>query len=291
MGRFNKKILKNRNRLTIVISGDKLSPQIKENKWNDIPCNGIRKEEKNMQVIDRALEILTILSKETNGLSVSGLAKKLSLPPSSIHRILASLKENNFIIQDSESRKYKIGYKLYTLCSNMSKNNILVNLAKPIMQKLSEEIQMTVVLCVMEENHIINIACIESDEHSMYMVKIGKQMPLYSTSAGRVFSAYMDRCTVKEIYENMDLKPSTPYTKTKIQELLEELDHIREKGYALIDEELQMGIQGVASPIFDNNKKVAAALALTSMKQSRMITDEIIEKLKQSADSITKAIS
>ena len=95
----------------------------------------------------------------------------------------------------------------------------------------------------------------------------------------------------KEIYENMDLKPSTPYTKTKIQELLEELDHIREKGYALIDEELQMGIQGVASPIFDNNKKVAAALALTSMKQSRMITDEIIEKLKQSADSITKAIS
>ena len=186
------------------------------------------------QVIDRALEILTILSKETNGLSVSGLAKKLSLPPSSIHRILASLKENNFIIQDSESRKYKIGYKLYTLCSNMSKNNILVNLAKPIMQKLSEEIQMTVVLCVMEENHIINIACIESDEHSMYMVKIGKQMPLYSTSAGRVFSAYMDRCTVKEIYENMDLKPSTPYTKTKIQEFLEELDHIREKGHMFL---------------------------------------------------------
>lgn len=244
-----------------------------------------------MQVIDRALEILTILSKETNGLSVSGIARKLSLPPSSIHRILASLKENNFIIQDEESRKYKIGYKLYTLCSNISQNNILVNLAKPIMEILANDIHMTVVLCVMEENHIMNVACIESDEHSMYMVKIGKQMPLYSTSAGRVFSAYMDRQTVKEIYENIELKPSTPYTKTEVQELFRELDSIREKGYALIDEELQMGIQGVASPIFDNNKKVIAALALTSMKQNRMITDEIIEKLKQSAEAITKAIS
>lgn len=276
--------------MTILISGDKLLPQFNKNKWNDIPCNGMRKEEK-MQVIDRALEILTILSKETNGLSVSGIARKLSLPPSSIHRILASLKENNFIIQDEESRKYKIGYKLYTLCSNISQNNILVNLAKPIMEILANDIHMTVVLCVMEENHIMNVACIESDEHSMYMVKIGKQMPLYSTSAGRVFSAYMDRQTVKEIYENIELKPSTPYTKTEVQELFRELDSIREKGYALIDEELQMGIQGVASPIFDNNKKVIAALALTSMKQNRMITDEIIEKLKQSAEAITKAIS
>ena len=276
--------------MTILISGDKLPPQFNKNKWNDIPCNGMRKEEK-MQVIDRALEILTILSKETNGLSVSGIARKLSLPPSSIHRILASLKENNFIIQDEESRKYKIGYKLYTLCSNISQNNILVNLAKPIMEILANDIHMTVVLCVMEENHIMNVACIESDEHSMYMVKIGKQMPLYSTSAGRVFSAYMDRQTVKEIYENIELKPSTPYTKTEVQELFRELDSIREKGYALIDEELQMGIQGVASPIFDNNKKVIAALALTSMKQNRMITDEIIEKVKQSAEAITKAIS
>ncbi len=276
--------------MTILISGDKLPPQFNKNKRNDIPCNGMRKEEK-MQVIDRALEILTILSKETNGLSVSGIARKLSLPPSSIHRILASLKENNFIIQDEESRKYKIGYKLYTLCSNISQNNILVNLAKPIMEILANDIHMTVVLCVMEENHIMNVACIESDEHSMYMVKIGKQMPLYSTSAGRVFSAYMDRQTVKEIYENIELKPSTPYTKTEVQELFRELDSIREKGYALIDEELQMGIQGVASPIFDNNKKVIAALALTSMKQNRMITDEIIEKLKQSAEAITKAIS
>lgn len=276
--------------MTILISGDKLPPQFNKNKWNYIPCNGMRKEEK-MQVIDRALEILTILSKETNGLSVSGIARKLSLPPSSIHRILASLKENNFIIQDEESRKYKIGYKLYTLCSNISQNNILVNLAKPIMEILANDIHMTVVLCVMEENHIMNVACIESDEHSMYMVKIGKQMPLYSTSAGRVFSAYMDRQTVKEIYENIELKPSTPYTKTEVQELFRELDSIREKGYALIDEELQMGIQGVASPIFDNNKKVIAALALTSMKQNRMITDEIIEKLKQSAEAITKAIS
>lgn len=60
--------------MTILISGDKLPPQFNKNKWNDIPCNGMRKEEK-MQVIDRALEILTILSKETNGLSVSGIAR------------------------------------------------------------------------------------------------------------------------------------------------------------------------------------------------------------------------
>ena len=243
-----------------------------------------------MQVVDRCLAALVILSKEGDGLSVSELSEKLDLAPSSTHRVLASLKDNHFVVQDEESKKYRIGYKLFTLCAGISGNNSLLVTARPVMKALSKEIDKTIVLCVMEQDHIINVDCIERGDSSMYMVKTGRQMPLYSTSAGRVFSAYMNRDRVFRLYNRTERTASTPYTKTELDDLCRELDQIRTQGYALIDEELQLGIQGVACPVFDTNGKVTAALAFTCMKQPGGMESDMIEKLKQAAQTISNEI-
>lgn len=137
----------------------------------------------------------------------------------------------------------------------------------------------------------MNIAISERKDSNMYMVKIGYEMPLYSTSAGRVFAAYMDRKRAFELLEQETRTKTTPYTKTSMEELNEELERIRSQGYAMIDEELQMGIQGVACPIFDINGEPAAALAFTTMKE----TDgeslaERIRELKHCAEEISSAI-
>lgn len=244
-----------------------------------------------MQLVDRALGALEILSKQADGMSVSDLSEALGIPASSTHRVLASLKANHFVLQDTDSKRYRLGYKLFGMAAGIGKNGALTQAAKPYMKQLSEKIDRNVVLCVMENRMIMNIACSERKDSNMYMVKIGYEMPLYSTSAGRVFAAHMDRERALVLLGKEDRTKTTPYTKTGLQELNRELDAIVKQGYALIDEELQMGIQGAACPVFDMNGEVAAALAFTTLKDGDITgLEQKIRELKQCAALVTEAI-
>lgn len=244
-----------------------------------------------MQLVDRVLKAMEILSREEKGMSVSDLSEALEIPISSTHRVLRSLLENHFVVQDPESRQYGLSYKIFTLCSNMKAHNSLIIQARPYMKELAEEIQKPVVLCVMSGDKIINLDCIEVSDSSIYMVKIGKELPLYSTSAGRLFAAYMKEDRARAILEKTERTPSTPHTKTNMEELLKEFGKIREQGYAVIDEELQMGIQGVSCPIKDRSGRVLAALALTTLKTRDTLDEELIGKLKACAGKISRAIA
>ena len=225
-----------------------------------------------MQLIDRALNALEILSQNMNGMSVTDLAEQLGIPASSTHRILSSLKGNHFVVQDEHTKKYRLGYKMP-------------------MRRLAEKIDRNVVLCIMEHGAVMNVACSERGDSNMYMVKIGHEIPFYSTSAGRVFMAYMNRSEALDILDREKRTKTTPNTKTDLKELNEELDRIHNQGYAVIDEELQMGILGTACPVFDRNGELAAAIAFTSMKDGD--TEKMFQRicqLKECAKEISEAI-
>jgi DNA-binding IclR family transcriptional regulator len=122
------------------------------------------------------------------------------------------------------------------------------------------------------------------------MVKVGYEMPLHVTSAGKVFSAYMDRSRLEQHFNKTAMEAPTPYSKTDIKELYKELDEIKQNGYAICDEELQLGIQGIACPIFDLNNEVVAAISFATLKSEHFITGETITELKNSALAISKYI-
>lgn len=244
-----------------------------------------------MQLVDRALSALEVLSRNMDGLSVTELAEQLNIPASSTHRILTSLKGNHLVVQDAQTKKYRLGYKICGIAAGVVKGSALTQAAQTSMQKLAEKIDRNVVLCIMEHGVAMNIACSERGDSNMYMMKIGHVIPFYSTSAGRVFMAYMDRKQALEILEKETRTKTTPNTKTGLQELNAELDRIRAQGYSVIDEELQLGIQGVACPIFDINGEPAAALAFTSLKDgNEEEMQERIRLLKACAEEISEAI-
>lgn len=244
-----------------------------------------------MQLVDRVLRALEILSRHMDGMSISELSESLGIPPSSTHRVLASLRDNHFVIQDEETKKYRLGYKICGIAAGVARGDALLLESKMPMKRLSEEIDRNVVLCIMEQDSIVNIACSERNDSNMYMMKTGRRLPLYSTSAGRLFAAYMDREQALELLEHENRTQTTLYTKTEIKDLNMELDRIRKSGYALIDEELQLGIQGVACPVFDMNGEPAAALAFTTQKDGDEAgLESRINRLKQYAEEISKAI-
>ena len=191
-------------------------------------------------LIDRALNALEILSQNMNGMSVTDLAEQLGIPASSTHRILSSLKE--IILSFRRTwRKNIVLDKICAIATGVVKGSALTQAAQMPMRRLAEKIDRNVVLCIMEHGAVMNVACSERGDSNMSMVKIGHEIPFYSTSAGRVFMAYMNRSEALDILDREKRTKTTPNTKTDLKELNEELDRIHNQGYAVTDEELQMG--------------------------------------------------
>lgn len=242
-----------------------------------------------MQLVERTLDVLLALSKEPDGLSVSELAGKLDLPSSSTHRILTCLKKKQFVMQSNETKKYRLGYMVLTLSSNMIKENNLSLAARPFMKELANKLDMTITLCVLEDGNVICLDYVASKDTSMFYVRTGFAMPPHATSAGKAIQAYMPAEQVKRIYFHNNEKV-TSYTKTDFDSFLRELEEVREKGYAVSDEELQLGVQGVACPIFDYNRKPVASVAFTALKSDNPVTGGNIQLLKECAQKISGSI-
>lgn len=239
-------------------------------------------------MLERALNALTVLSENRNGLSISELSTQLNIPPSSIHRIVSCLKKNNFAVQNPVTKKYKIAYKVLTLAQNLTFEDGLIDASRPHMDKLASDIDKTICLCIMEEDKIICIDYVENKDTALFKVNKGTAMPLYATSAGKVFQAYMDKNMVMEQMSTITMNQITPYTKTDISSYLKELEDIRTNGFSICDEELQLGIQGLACPIFDMNNKVIAAISFTTIKSENFIGDKSITLVQETAKAISK---
>ncbi len=243
-----------------------------------------------MQLVERTLDVLTILSGEAEGLSVTELTKRIGLPGSSVFRILDSLKKNRFVSQDADTKKYRIGYKVLTLCANITRENSFTRTAKPFMKELADRLGKTVTLCVMEGESVICLDYIESKDTTMFLVRTGFAMPPHATSAGKVMQAYMTREQIAHIYQSNSIDKLTNYTKTDLQDLYGELAQVRRQGYAVSDEELQLGVQGAACPIFDFSGAVAGSVSFTSLKADKALSEENIGLLKNCAYQISKSI-
>lgn len=242
-----------------------------------------------MQLVERTLDILLTLSKESDGLSVTELSQSLDIPSSSVHRILVTLKKNRFVMQSSETKRYRLGYKVLTLSNNIIKENSLTLTAKPFMKELAEKIGKTITLCVMEDENVVCLYYVESKDTSMFMVRTGVAMPPHATSAGKALQAYIPIDQVQRIYLNNHDK-LTNNTQTNLESFLMELEEVRMKGYAVSDEELQLGVQGVACPIFDYNGKAICSVAFTALKSDNCLTDENIQLLKECAKNISDSL-
>lgn len=122
----------------------------------------------------------------------------------------------------------------------------------------------------MEGENVICLYYVESKDTSMFFVRTGFAMPPHATSAGKAIQAYMPLDQVQRIYLNNHDK-LTSHTKINIESFIKELEDVRIQGYAVSDEELQLGVQGVACPIFDyNDFKYRKIISLTDVELKKL---------------------
>ncbi len=241
-----------------------------------------------IQAIDRVMKVLTAFDVENSEMSLGEIAKKTGIPKSTVHRIIASLSEWNVIRQNSVSGKYGLGLRLFELGSIVLSQMSLRKEALPFLKKLSDDVGMTVHLVVRDGSHAIYIEKIEPPGSMVSYSRVGKQLPLHCTAVGKVLLADLSRDEIEKLLEH-GLPAKTPNTIITIDELFDCLERVRSGGYAVDNEELEIGLKCLGSPIFNYRGEVVGAISL-STSPTRM-NDEVMGNLINSVKGFAGKIS
>ncbi len=198
----------------------------------------------------KGLKVLELLS-ENEAMSVSEVAKKLGYNRAGSHRFLATLKELGYLEKTAENR-YRLTFKIFRMGTRVADRFKIRQTARPLMSELSQAFRETINLGYLDGVEVLHIDKIESPEVLRMDSPLGSRAPAYCTALGKTILAFLPDAEINRILETIDLKPHGPRTITSKAALNKELDKIRNRGYAVDNEELSKGLRCVAAPIFDH---------------------------------------
>lgn len=215
-----------------------------------------------VQSVDRALAILGIVSQH-NQIGITDICKSLDLNKTTVYRLLSTLMNNGYIEQVKGSNKYRCTFKLFEMGNKKIQDLDLLEEAKPALEKLADLTKETVHLVVEEGTEIVYIHKVESTNTIRMHTWVGKKNPMYRTAVGKAILAFSDKEKAIDIWNKSEIVQNTPYTITNIDDFLEQLVLVRKNGYAIDNEETEIGIRCVAAPILDFSKNVIGALSIS----------------------------
>ena len=216
-----------------------------------------------IKVLDKALSVLESLLQKRSAMNMTELSKKLGFYPSTIHRILDTLKYWGYVEQDPHTQKYQLGLKALELGMAKLHQMDMIREATPYLKELVKQCNETVHLGVLEEREVLYLAKEESSQTIRMISYVGKRAPLHCTALGKVLLAYLPEEEIKKILDKIVLTRLTENTITDKMDLEKELDKVKEQGFALDNEETQKDVRCVAAPIRNYQGEVIAALSIS----------------------------
>lgn len=225
--------------------------------------------------LERGLRILELLAKE-GSLKVSEVAAYLGTHRSAAHRFLATLKELGYVVQDPSSR-YRLSFRIFEMGMNMVNSLGIRQITRPFLEELAEISNETVNLGHWEGEEIVYIDKVKSREVLLMDLAIGTRVPTFCSAMGKAILAHRSEEEIRVFLSSSSFKPLTPKTKTNPEVLRKELAEIRNRGFAIDDEEMVVGIRCLAAPIFDYNGRPEYAISISG--PTSRLTFEKIEAL------------
>lgn len=221
-----------------------------------------------VQSINRAFTIVDEVSKSNErGLSLSEIADKISLPVSTVYRIIQNLVHWQYLAERDDGN-YTLGFALLTL-GNIVKDNLkLANIARKHMEELNALTSETIYLAMLDPQNceVIYIDKVESRRNIKLAAGIGSRNFIHATANGKCLVSKTSKDKIKKLLETKGLPALTQYTITDVQLFLKEIDQVNTDGYAMDDLENEPGVRCVAAPIFDYTGRVVAAMSISGIE-------------------------
>ena len=238
------------------------------------------------------MNLLARLSETPSGLGLTDLSYQLGMPTATVHRLLSTFEEFDFVEQDAEQGLWFVGLKAFTVGNAFLQRRDIVASARPHMRALVEQCGETVNLGVIDDGEAVFISQVESREMMRMIVRLGSRSPIHASGVGKALLANMSEQDLAQILQQRGLARYTERSIDNPTRLREELQRVRQPGYALDDEEHAIGLRCVSSAICDENGQALAAIPLSGSKAR--VTDGPLDGLwtafRQRSDALTLAL-
>lgn len=243
-------------------------------------------ETASIQVLDRAAAVLELVS-EQGSMSLKDIYTAMGVNKASIMRIANGLVSTGYLDKDSRGN-YSLTFKTYELGIRAVRRVDYITFIRETLDHLADELGVIAQFSVREHNELL---CIESFDptHSNFSVytRVGQRSQLYSTSAGKaILSTYTDE-QIQTFWGEMNVRAFTPKTITDLDEFMQEIYRTRQRGFAIDDEEGELGLFCVGTPLINSNHKPIGAISLSTNRMD----DEMMEKLSSALLSQTQRLA
>lgn len=217
-----------------------------------------------IKVLTKTFAILEVLLKHKSPMNMTEISEKLHFFPSTVHRILDTLKYGGYVEQNPNTQKYQLGLKLIEL--GMAKINQidLVKEARPFLKELAKKCNETVHLAILEDTNVLYLAKEESSQTIRMISYVGRRGPLHCTALGKVLLAFLPVEERDNLLDTLELFKLTEHTITDREQLGRELNTIIQKGFGMDREENEKDVRCIAAPVRDYKGRVIAAVSISS---------------------------
>jgi len=230
----------------------------------------------NVQSVNRALDIIEVLSEESDGLGITEIAKRLQMSKSTVHRIATTLLDRGYLAKDRNG-SYKIGLELIRAVGCYINSLELQTEARPYVAKITGELGLTCHLGVLDGDEVVYIEKMDVFSNVRLYSQIGVHVHAYSCSLGKCLLSNYSAEEVRHIMSNCQFVRFTDKTLSSIDELIADLDLVRRRGWALDDEESEIGHRCLGAPIYDYRGDIIAAISASG--PTTVFTEDRVESV------------
>lgn len=223
----------------------------------------------------KGLTVIESFNEEQARLSIADIARMTGLERASARRCLLTLVHGGYA--EFDGKFFRLGPRILKLGHAYLSSTSLPRFIQPFLEQLSEAIQESASASILDGCEIVYIARSAQRRVMRIGLNVGSRLPAYCASMGRVLLAALPPDDARARLEAIKREKLTPKTLTGLPALMRELARVRDEGYALIDEELEIGLRSIAVPIIDNAGRVVAA-ANVGVQAQRVSSQALIEQ-------------
>lgn len=246
------------------------------------------KSSSRLSSVANSIRLLKAFTDDEFELGVSSLAKRLGLAKSTVHRLASTLIKDDMLEQDRETGKYRLGIALFELGARVRRKMNVFNEAQFALKDLVEKTGETAHLTVLDHASVLYLYKVESRQAIRMKSVLGARVPAHASADGKALLAYLSNDRVAAIAVT-GLAAVTTKTITDLPLLMADLAQVRLRGYALDDEETEVGLRGIAAPIRDNSGEVVAAISVAGPVQR--LTKKVVLSQAPKVVAAAEAIS
>jgi DNA-binding IclR family transcriptional regulator len=218
------------------------------------------------QAVGKAFRVLRCVAEAPEGLSAAAVAQAVTMPRTTVLRLLSALEVERLVWTDPATGSYRIGPGILELAGSYLAAQDVRRIALPFLWELAEQSEETINLAVTDCADSICIEQIESLKAVRAVSWIGQRFPVHTVATGKAWLAYQSERVIAETLARLldadgRLPARTERTITDVEALHEDLARTRQRGYAIADGELEPALIAVAAPIYDHSGEVIATLA------------------------------